>query len=258
MKRSLMLEGVFLKVGFEFHIQTNNLNKLFSKEAYGFKKLSNSSTDEYTLGLPGSLPLLNVNSIKKSVLLCNVFNCIVGKFLIFDRKNYFYPDLVKGYQITQKEFPIGLFGYIEFFSKHRGVFKKIHLSELHVEEDVGIVSDYFLFNNFNRSGVSLLELVTVPIQFLGYLDLKELVLFLEHTFDQIRYLNVSECKLQKGHVRCDVNISIGLKNCNLFLNLTEVKNLNSTESIFKCIVFEFKRQMFLIYKRIFKLNQTRC
>ncbi|QPJ58535.1 hypothetical protein E5P55_01045 [Candidatus Pinguicoccus supinus] len=250
----LFIENIILKVGFEIHVQLNTLNKLFSKETYNLNKKSNSLTGEYTLGLPGSLPVFNVNALIKSLYAVNLFNCKCSSIVGFDRKNYFYSDLVKGYQITQKYKPIGLFGYIEFFSMYRNVLKKITIRDIHIEEDVGVISNYFLFNNFNRSGVSLLEFVTEPIQFEGYFNPNELNLFLRCLFNQLKYLNISNCELQSGNVRLDVNISATLRNFNQVLNIIEVKNLNSIDSAFKCIFFELRRQIFLTRKNIPKLE----
>ena len=195
------------------------------------------------LGYPGVLPRLNKGVIDYALKACIACNCKINKIMHFDRKNYFYPDLPKGYQITQKDTPIGYDGCVHI--KDDLIDKDIILERIHIEEDTckSIHSSCTLLN-FNRAGVPLIEIVTTPCISNGH----EAMLYLEKLRETLLYLGVSDVKIEEGSMRCDVNVSVS--DSNILGTKCEVKNIGSISNVGIAIDYEIKRQEELLNKGI--------
>ncbi len=224
-------------IGLEVHVEVKSKSKLFSSSLNAYGKASNTLVNVVDLGYPGTLPVVNKEVIKQGIRACYVLNCSVTKKMHFDRKNYFYPDNPKNYQITQNRTPIGVNGYVEI--EVDGVKKKIEIEEIHIEEDTcksahrGKVS----LLDFNRAGVPLIEIVTKPCIKSG----EEAALYLQKLKELLFYANISDCKMEEGSMRCDANVSIS-KDKNKLGVRTETKNIGSIHSVTEAINYEIKRQ----------------
>lgn len=223
-------------IGLEVHVEIKSKSKLFSSSANTYGKDTNTSINVVDLAYPGTLPTVNKEIIRQGVRACKVLNCDITRKMHFDRKNYFYPDLPKGYQITQSRTPIGTNGYVEI--EVDGIKKKIGISDIHIEEDTcksahrGEIS----LLDFNRAGVPLIEIVTEPcikngMEAMAYLNKLKEILF---------YANISDCKMEEGSMRCDANVSIS-KTDSLGVR-TETKNISSIHNVGLAIEKEIKRQ----------------
>lgn len=260
-------------IGLEIHVELKTLSKMFcSCRNNPDEKIPNKNICEVCLAHPGSLPTANAKAIKYAVMIAKALNCQLTKNSKFDRKNYFYPDLPKGYQISQYDQPIGQFGFLNLNFKsgenHRQQ-AKIGITRVHLEEDTAKLSHNKNKNSlvdFNRSGVPLVEIVTEPdIQ--SSLEAKTYAQELQLIF---RYLNVSDADMEKGHMRCEANISVQeegkfindngiikpLKGYKLN-NKVELKNINSFNNMAKGVKIEIKRQIELIEKGENWNQQTR-
>ena len=229
-------------IGIEIHLELKTKSKVFSTSLNNYNSSPNTNINEVDMGYPGTLPIVNENVVRQAIKACLGLNMEITKNMHFDRKNYFYPDLPKGYQITQFETPIGKNGYIEI--ELDGLTKKIGISELHIEEDT-CKSLYYngkTLLNYNRSGVPLIEIVSAPdmhskYEAMAYVDAMREIMF---------YLGVSDCKIEEGSMRCDVNISIS-KDDNLGVRC-EIKNIGSISNIGDAIDYEINRQMLILEK----------
>lgn len=225
-------------VGIEIHLELLTNTKMFSGAPYKFKAEANTCTNEVDLAHPGTLPCLNKEAVKKAIMTCFALNLNIDKLIKFDRKNYYYSDLSKGYQITQQFHPIGSKGYIEIYVN--GEYKKIRINRAHMEEDTA--KQFHLYDetliDFNRSGVPLLEIVSEPDISSG----EEAALYVEKLRQTMDYIGVSDVKMEEGSMRCDVNISIKPKGSSEFGRKVEIKNLNSIANIKDAVDFEAKRQ----------------
>ena len=223
-------------IGIEVHVEIKSKSKLFSSSANSYGMATNTSVNVIDLGYPGTLPTLNKEIIRQGVRTASILNCDITRKMHFDRKNYFYPDNPKNYQITQNRTPIGRNGYVEIVVD--GVKKKIEIEELHIEEDTcesahrGNVS----LLDFNRAGVPLIEIVTKPCIKNG----KEAMAYLTKLKELLFYANISDCKMEEGSMRCEPNISIS-KDDN-FGTKVEVKNVSSIHNVGLAIDYEIKRQ----------------
>ncbi len=226
-------------IGLEVHIQLNTKTKIFCSCATSFGENANTNVCPVCLALPGALPVLNAQAVKKAVSFGYAVNATVHKKSIFNRKNYFYPDLPKGYQISQFEIPIVENGelYIDF---EDGSSKKIGITRAHLEEDAGknIHHGDESHVDLNRAGTPLLEIVSEP----DIRSAQEAVLYLKKLHAIVRYLDISDANMQEGSFRCDVNISIRPKGDEKLYTRVEVKNMNSFKFIQKAIEYEFQRQ----------------
>ncbi len=227
-------------IGLEVHIQLNTKTKIFCSCATSFGEEANTNVCPVCLGLPGALPVLNKEAVKKSILLGNAINATVHKKSIFNRKNYFYPDLPKGYQISQFEIPIVESGelYIDFDD---GTQKRIGVTRAHLEEDAGknIHHGSESHVDLNRAGTPLLEIVSDP-------DMRssdEAIRYLKKLHSIVRYLDISDANMQEGSFRCDVNVSIRPKGEEKLYTRVEIKNLNSFKYIQKATEYEINRQI---------------
>ena len=219
-----LFEKYELICGLETHIELLTKSKIFCSCATSFGDVPNTHVCPICLGHPGVLPRLNGRVLDFAIMAGIATNCEVEKTIGFDRKNYFYCDLPKGYQITQNKFPICKGGYIEL---EKG--KKIRINHIHIEEDAAKLTykGQDILIDYNRSGVPLIEVVSEP-DLNDLLEIKEYLSKLQHL---MRYIGVSDCKMQEGSMRCDVNISVrkvGEKELNM---KTEVKNVNSISHI---------------------------
>lgn len=229
-------------IGLEVHVQLNTRSKIFCGCSTAFKAEANTQTCPVCLGLPGVLPVLNEEALRKAIMAGLALNATVAEYSKFDRKNYFYPDLPKAYQISQYDKPICSGGHIEVTTP-AGT-KKIGITRLHLEEDAGksIHSDAHgsrvSYLNFNRTGVPLAEIVSEP----DIRSAEEAYEYLQNLKTIMKYLDVSDCNMEEGSLRCDVNISLRKKGTEKFGEKVEVKNLNSFKAVKTAIEFEIRRQ----------------
>ncbi|QGS51572.1 Asp-tRNA(Asn)/Glu-tRNA(Gln) amidotransferase subunit GatB [Spiroplasma tabanidicola] len=230
-------------IGIENHVELKTKSKMFSPAPVSFGKEPNTQICEIDLGYPGAMPSVNKEGVKYALLACNALNMQIDKLLRFDRKNYFYPDLVKGFQITQQFFPIGKEGSLEIILEN-GETKKIEIERLHIEEDTAkqIHKGDLTFLDYNRSGIGLVEIVTKPVIRSAY----EAVEYVNNLREILLFLGVSDVKMSEGSLRCDVNISLRPYGYEGFGNKVEIKNLNSLNNVKKAIEFEIERQSKLI------------
>lgn len=238
-------------IGIEVHCELKTKEKLFSPASNNYGSLANSNVNIIDLGYPGTLPTLNKEAVRLAIQACHVLNCKIRKIQHFDRKNYFYPDNPKNFQITEERTPIGYDGYVEIVDE--GVTKKIEILELHIEEDTSksIHSKEKTLLDFNRAGVPLIEIVTKPCIHTA----KEATLYLEALRELLLYAGVSDCKIEEGSMRCDANISIS-KTDELGTKI-EVKNIGSITNVGLAIEYEGKRQEELLNKGETLKEETR-
>ncbi len=229
-------------IGLEVHVQLNTNSKIFCSCSTKFGAGANSQTCPVCLGLPGVLPVLNEEALKKAILAGIALNCSISKYSKFDRKNYFYPDLPKAYQISQFDRPICYNGFIDITTENYN--KKIGVTRLHLEEDAGklIHSDVSNSNksyvDYNRTGMPLAEIVSEP----DMRSSEEAYAYLQNLKSIMKYLEVSDCNMEEGSLRCDVNISLRESSDHKFGEKVEIKNLNSFKAVKAAIDFEIKRQ----------------
>ncbi len=241
-------------IGLEIHIELNTASKMFcSCKNDSDETTANKNVCPVCMGHPGTLPVTNKEAIKKLVKTALALNCEVNKESFFERKNYFYPDLSKGYQISQYSVPLSEKGYLELPQEG----KKIRITRIHMEEDTGSLvhpdgSDYSLVN-FNRSSVPLMELVTEP-DFTTANEVKEFVKELQLI---LKYLDVSKANMEKGEMRCEVNISLAPKEAKELGTKVEIKNLNSITVAGLAVEYEVKRQSEILEKGEKVIQETR-
>ena len=232
-----------LTVGLEVHIQLSTKTKMFCQclNKYGAKP--NSLTCPICLGMPGSLPIINQEAINMALKLSHALNFKVNNHTSFSRKNYFYPDLPKGYQISQFNDPICFDGHLNIEDEKK-IFK-IGITRAHLEEDSGKLihhSDNYSFVDLNRAGCPLIEIVSEP----EIHSSEHAKLYLEKLKQIIKYLDISDCDMEKGNLRVDINVSVKKRDDIELGTRREVKNLNSFKSVQKAIDYEFKEQIKII------------
>ena len=240
-----------ITVGIEVHCELKTKNKIFSPSISNYGSMANTNINVIDLGYPGVLPLLNKEVLEYAIRACKVLNLNITKDMHFDRKNYFYADNPKNFQITQNETPIGTDGYVEIEIK--GEKKKIEILEMHIEEDTckSVHSEKTSLLDFNRAGVPLIEIVTKPCIHSS----EEAVKYLEKLRELLLYANVSDCKIEEGSMRCEPNVSIS-KTDKLGTKV-EVKNIGSISSVGEAIKYEVKRQEEILEKGEELKEQTR-
>lgn len=228
-------------IGIEIHCELKTNTKMFSGAPVRFGEKANTCTSVVDLGHPGTLPCVNRNAVKLAIKACTGLNCTIDPLVQFDRKNYYYSDLPKGFQITQQFHPIGKDGYVEIDTEDGR--KKIRIERIHMEEDTAkqFHKDTGTYIDFNRAGTPLVEIVSKPdmhtaTEAAAYVEALRRILF---------YLNVSDVKMEEGSMRCDVNISLSDDPEKLGTK-TEIKNLNSIANVQKAVQAEIERQSALL------------
>ncbi|WP_427340259.1 Asp-tRNA(Asn)/Glu-tRNA(Gln) amidotransferase subunit GatB [Caloranaerobacter sp. DY30410] len=241
-------------IGLEIHAELLTKTKIFCSCLAEFSKEANIHCCPVCLGFPGALPVINKKVVEYCIMAGLALNCEISNKSRMDRKNYFYPDLVKGYQITQYSNPLCKDGYIKIDTKHGE--KKIRIKRIHIEEDTGksiydekgnILLDY------NRSGVPLIEIVTYP----DMNSPEEARMFLEKLKVILQYIEISDCKMEEGSLRCDININVIDEERKVKSTVTEIKNLNSFKAAVKAMEFEEKRHIELLKQGKNTLKETR-
>jgi len=243
-------------IGLEVHVQLLTASKLFAVDSAAFGAAPNHHISFITLGHPGTLPHLNKKAVEFAVKMGLALNCPIQSYNYFDRKNYFYPDLPKGYQISQDKRPICGRGFLEIQGKDE-VKKQIRIHHIHMEEDAGKSvhdqDDRYSMIDLNRAGVPLVEIVTEPDMRSG----EDASLFLNGIRQLIEYLEISDGNMEEGSLRCDCNVSVRLKGTEAYNNRAEIKNMNSLRFVRKAIDYEFKRQVDLMEKGEPIVQETR-
>jgi aspartyl-tRNA(Asn)/glutamyl-tRNA(Gln) amidotransferase subunit B len=231
-------------IGLETHIQLNTVSKIFCGcKADSWEDPPNTNICPVCTGLPGVLPVLNEAAVRKGARLAAAMHSTIRLKSFFDRKNYFYPDLPKGYQISQYDISLGQGGYLDL-PMPDGYTRRVNITKLHLEEDAGKTKHEHAqrFVDFNRCGVPLVEMVTGP-------DLRsadEAAQYLIRLRQLLRWLGVSEANMEKGHLRCDANVSIRKQGSTILKTKTEIKNVNSIEAVRTAILKEIERQTALV------------
>jgi len=232
-------------IGLEIHAQMNTASKAFCECSTDFHSSPNTNICPVCLGYPGALPVLNEKLVEYVLKIGLASNCKIREQSIFARKNYFYPDLTKGYQITQYETPICHDGYINIKPKGKAS-KKIGITRIHMEEDAGkSIHDFHDDNSlidFNRCGVPLIEIVSEP----DISSPEEAVTYIQKVRQTLIYLGINDGNMEEGSLRCDANISVKPVNSDKLGTRTEIKNLNSFKNVFDALKAEITRQITLL------------
>ena len=240
-------------IGIEVHVELKTNTKIFSNSLNGYGQMANSLTNVVDVGYPGTLPTLNKEVVNLAIKAACVLNCKIRKEMHFDRKNYFYPDNPKNFQITQGRTPIGYDGYVEI--EVDGTKKKIEIEEMHIEEDTCKSThrgDKTLLD-FNRAGVPLIEIVTKPC----ISSSTEAKLYLEKLKELLFYTDISDCKMEEGSMRCEANVSIRKNETDPLGTKCEIKNIGSISNVGISIEKEIIRQTELLEKGETFKEQTR-
>ncbi len=240
-------------IGIEVHVELKTNTKIFSNSINGYGQMANSLTNVVDLGYPGTLPTVNKEVINLAIKAACVLNCKIRKEMHFDRKNYFYPDNPKNFQITQARTPIGYDGYVEI--EVDGTKKKVEIEEMHIEEDTCKSThrgDKTLLD-FNRAGVPLIEIVTKPC----ISSSTEAKLYLEKLKELLFYTDISDCKMEEGSMRCEANVSIRKNETDPLGTKCEIKNIGSISNVGISIEKEIIRQTELLEKGEEFKEQTR-
>ncbi|MCU1221101.1 MAG: aspartyl/glutamyl-tRNA(Asn/Gln) amidotransferase subunit [Candidatus Angelobacter sp.] len=247
-------------IGLEVHVQLLTQTKIFCGCSTRFGAPPNTNVCPVCLGLPGALPVLNKRAVEFAVLAAQALNCQVRETSIFARKNYFYPDLPKGYQISQFDKPLAEHGYIEIGRGTGGSSKKIGITRLHMEEDAGksihdglVDSSVYTSIDLNRSGTPLVEIVSEP----DMRSADEAFEYLTLLKEIILYTGVSDCNMEEGSLRCDANVSVRPRGQEKFGTKAEIKNVNSFRFIRDAIKYEIDRQIEAIEARERIQQETR-
>ncbi|MBR5535720.1 MAG: Asp-tRNA(Asn)/Glu-tRNA(Gln) amidotransferase subunit GatB [Clostridia bacterium] len=225
-------------IGLEIHSELDTRSKAFCSCSVSFGEKPNTHVCPVCMGLPGAMPKLNGRVVEYAVKTGLATSCSINHKSYHARKNYFYPDLPKGYQISQSDVPLCVNGFVEIEGR------KIRINRIHIEEDAGklIHAEHATIVDYNRAGVPLIEIVTEP----DIRSAEEAKLFLDEIRNRLLYTGISKCRMQEGNLRCDVNVSVRKKGEESFGERCEMKNVNSFSAVVRCIEYEVKRQMEII------------
>lgn len=249
-----MIKDYEMVIGLEVHCELGTKTKIFCGCPTTFGAEPNTQCCPVCMGMPGTLPVLNKQVVEYAIKAGMATNCEIARFSKQDRKNYFYPDLPKAYQISQYDLPLCEHGWLEIEGENGT--KKIGITRIHIEEDAGKlvhVADKGTMVDCNRCGVPLIEIVSEP----DIRSAEEAVAYFKKLRAIILYTGISDCKMQEGSMRCDVNLSVRKKGTEKFGTRTEMKNLNSFTFIQKAIEYEYKRQVEEIEKGGVIVQETR-
>lgn len=242
-------------IGLEVHAQLLTRSKIFTGDAAVYGSAPNTTISAISLGHPGTLPKLNKKAVEYAIRMGLACHCEINRFNIFDRKNYFYPDLPKGYQITQDRAPICKGGFIRVTTKSGS--RDITLNRIHLEEDAGksihSPEDTDTLVDLNRAGVPLIEIVTEPC----LRSSEEAYALLTEIRKLVRYLEICDGNMEEGSLRCDANVSVMLRDATEYGKKVEVKNMNSIRNVQRAIDYEIKRQIEEIEKGNAIVSETR-
>ena len=243
-------------IGLEVHSQLKTNVKLFSSSNTDFGSDPNSNVSEVDLGLPGVLPVINSKAVDLAILAGLSTNCTINSRSTFARKHYFYPDLPKGYQISQYDEPLATGGHIDILALNQKS-KKIRINRIHMEEDAGKLihdlSDEYSMVDLNRAGVPLIEIVTEP----DISSSEEAIEYLKKLRNILVFAGVSDCNMEQGNFRCDANVSVRKVGSSKLGTKTEIKNVNSFRFVQKAIEYEIARQTKLIENGEKVIQETR-
>ena len=240
-------------IGLEVHCELKSNSKNFSSAKNTYSSYPNSNVTTVDMGFPGILPVANKEAFKKALKMALAFHCETPDIVTFDRKNYFYPDLPKGYQITQMKKPVGVNGYVMI--NVDGVDKKVLIHDTHLEEDTASLDHFTNYSliDYNRAGVPLLETVTEPC----LSSSKEAIAFLEALRSMFLYCDTSEARSDRGQIRCDVNVSLMKEGDTELGTRVEMKNINSFNNVKDAIECEIRRQTEVLENGGTILQETR-
>ncbi|MDD3818584.1 MAG: Asp-tRNA(Asn)/Glu-tRNA(Gln) amidotransferase subunit GatB [Actinomycetota bacterium] len=258
MERENKYEAV---IGLETHVELSTVTKMFCGCRLSFGEEKNKFTCPVCLGHPGSLPVTNWKAVEYAIKIALALNCKVNKYTIFHRKNYFYPDMAKNYQISQYDIPLSSSGYLDVDMGNYT--RRVGITRVHMEEDTGklvhtgvtgrISESKATIVDYNRSGTPLIEIVTEP-DIRSPEEAREYLIALRNL---ILFLDVSDCSMEEGSMRCDANVSVREKNSSKIGTKTEIKNLNSFKFLQKGLEYEIKRQIKVVESGDKVIQQTR-
>jgi aspartyl-tRNA(Asn)/glutamyl-tRNA(Gln) amidotransferase subunit B len=247
-------------IGLEVHAQVKTRSKMFTRVAYRYGEPPNTLTDPVVLALPGTLPVMNAEAVRKTAQVGLIFGCEIAPVCKWDRKNYFYPDSPKNYQISQYDQPLCRHGEVEIelpgpSRNVMGEHRMVKLTRIHLEEDVGKLTHFSRDSlvDYNRAGTPLMEIVTEP-------DLHtpdEVFAYLTSLRTHLVYAGISDCDMEKGQLRCDANVSVRVRGETKLGTKVELKNLNSISGVRNGVEFEIKRQIQCLQKGERIVQETR-
>ncbi|MBE3585721.1 Asp-tRNA(Asn)/Glu-tRNA(Gln) amidotransferase subunit GatB [Desulfofundulus thermocisternus] len=245
-------------IGLEVHVELKTKSKIFCPSSTEFGGDPNTHVCPVCLGLPGVLPVLNKKVLEYAIRAALALNCEIAEYSKFDRKNYYYPDLPKNYQISQYDLPLARNGYLNI--EVNGQTKRIGITRIHMEEDAGklihqgtIATSPYSLVDYNRTGVPLIEIVSEP----DMRSPEEARAYLEKLKTIIQYTGVSDCKMEEGSLRCDANVSVRPKGSREFGTKTEIKNMNSFKALQRALAYEVERQIAVLEEGGRIIQETR-
>ena len=242
-------------IGLEVHVQLKTNSKIFSSAPVNYNATANTQTSWVDLAMPGTLPIINKKAVEMAIMFGIAINAKISRNSFFTRKNYFYPDLPKGYQITQSTNPIVQNGKIEIIAQQST--KMIHIKSAHLEEDAGKSIHHLIDGcsgiDYNRAGIPLLEIVTHP----DFRNSEEVISYLKKIHELVCHLGICDGNMQEGSLRCDVNLSVKKKKSETLGTRVELKNINSFKFIENAINYEYQRQIDNIKNNIPIVQESR-